>query len=93
MNESYKIFINKNILIYGLGKSGLSSFKFLNKKNKVFLFDDNKKVNLKKTYKKNLILKDQIHKLKFDVIVLSPGININKCKLNKFLKKNLFNLH
>ena len=93
MNESYKIFINKNILIYGLGKSGLSSFKFLNKKNKVFLFDDNKKVNLKKTYKKNLILKDQIHKLKFDVIVLSPGININKCKLNKFLKKNFQNIY
>ena len=88
MNESSKIFINKNILIYGLGKSGLSSFNFLNKRNKVFLFDDNKKINLRKIYKKNLILKSQIRKYKFDIIVISPGINIKNCKLNKFLKKN-----
>jgi len=34
------------ILIYGLGKTGISSFNFLKKKCKVFLFDDFEK-NLK----------------------------------------------
>ena len=88
MNESSNIFLNKKILIYGLGKSGFSSFKFLKKKNKVFLFDDNKKTNLNKIYQKNFISLGQIKKLKFDTIILSPGININNCKIKKYLKKN-----
>ena len=79
MNENSKIFINKKILIYGLGKSGVSSLNFLKKKNKIFLYDDNKK---------NLTLRNQITKLKFDAIILSPGIDINKCKLKNFLIKN-----
>ena len=80
MNDSLKTFINKKILIYGLGKSGLSSNDYLKKKNKIFLYDDNKK---------NLILAKQIKKIKFDAIIISPGIDIKKCKLSKFLKKNL----
>ncbi len=80
MNENSNIFINKKILIYGLGKSGLSSLNFLKKKNKIFLYDDNKK---------NSISLKQIKKLKLDVIIISPGIDVNKCKLSKFLKKNL----
>ena len=39
--------IKKKILIYGLGKSGLSSYKFLKKKADVYLFDDNSKINKK----------------------------------------------
>ena len=89
MNVSSNIFINKKIFIYGLGRSGLSSFKFLKRKNEVFLFDDNKNINLNYDLKKNLISSSQIHKLKFDLIILSPGVDINKCKLKKFLKKNL----
>ena len=82
------IFLNKKILIYGLGKSGLSAFKFLKKKNKVVLYDDFKS-NLKSLYiKKNLISYKNILKFKFDLIILSPGIDINKCKLTKILKKN-----
>jgi len=88
MNENSNIFINKKILIYGLGKSGISSFKFLKRKNQVFLFDDDKKIKLIRNYKKNLISFNQIKKFQFDLIVLSPGINDKKCKLNKFLKKN-----
>ena len=34
------IFSKKKILIYGLGKSGLSAFHFLDKKSNVFLYDD-----------------------------------------------------
>ncbi len=89
MNEDSNKFIRKKILIYGLGKSGLSSFKFLKKKNQVFLFDDNFKIKLKNDYRKYLISSKFINKTEFDVIILSPGINYKKCKLNKFLKKNL----
>ena len=35
------IFLRKKILIYGLGKSGISSYKFLKNKSDVYLFDDN----------------------------------------------------
>ena len=88
MNENSNIFINKKILIYGLGKSGISSFKFLKKRNQIFLFDDNNKIKLNDYTKKNLISLSLIKKIKFDLIVISPGINNKKCKLNKFLKKN-----
>ena len=76
------IFLNKKILIYGLGKSGLSTLQFLKNKSNVFLYDDLKK-NLK-----NSISYKSILKKKFDFIIISPGIDINKCKLSKFLKKN-----
>ena len=38
INKS-NIFLNKKILIYGLGKSGISTFRFLNNKSKIFLYD------------------------------------------------------
>ena len=77
------IFLNKKILIYGSGKSGLSTLKFLKNKSDVLLYDDFKR-NLKKSINLKFILKSH-----FDFIVISPGIDINKCKLSKFLKKNL----
>tara|TARA_Y100000591_G_scaffold161893_1_gene139637 strand:+ start:8424 stop:9722 length:1299 start_codon:yes stop_codon:yes gene_type:complete len=92
MNENSNIFLNKKILIYGLGKSGFSSFLFLKGKNEVFLFDDNK-VEIGQVYKKNLISINLIKKIKFDSIILSPGIDIKKCKLKKFLEKNLDIIH
>ena len=81
------IFLNKKILIYGLGKTGLSALKFLKNKAEIFVHDDHlskfKNLGIKNTINyKNLL------KLNFDQIILSPGIDINKCKLSKFLKKN-----
>ena len=35
-----KNFFKKRILIYGLGKSGLSTYSFLKKSNVISLFDD-----------------------------------------------------
>jgi UDP-N-acetylmuramoylalanine--D-glutamate ligase len=40
MIENKNIFLEKKILIYGLGKSGIASYKFLKNKAKVYLFDD-----------------------------------------------------
>ena len=81
------IFSNKKILIYGLGKTGLSAFKFLKNKSDIFLYDDyNSRIKIL-GIKKNLISYKNILRSKFDQIILSPGIDINKCKLSKFLKK------
>ena len=88
MGADLNIFLNKKILIYGLGKSGLSAFKFLKDKSNIFLYDDLQSNDKVKNIKKNLISYKNILKLKFDQIILSPGIDINKCKLSKFLKKN-----
>ncbi len=88
MDENSNIFINKKILIYGLGRSGISSFRYLKNRNQVFLFDDNNKIKLDSFTRRKLISSSLIQKIKFDLIIISPGINSKKCKLNKFLKKN-----
>ena len=77
MLNNLNIFYKKKILIYGLGKSGLSVLKFLKKDNKIITHDDKIKTDSKK-----------ITKIKFDYIIISPGIDINKCNLSKFLKNN-----
>ena len=53
MNGRQINFINKHILIYGFGKSGISCFNFLKKNNNCEIFDDNKE-NIQKNLKKNL---------------------------------------
>ena len=93
MVKNINSFSNKKILIYGLGKSGLSTFRFLKNKSEIFLFDDYYS-NLKNfNIKKKLISYKQISSYKFDKIILSPGIDINKCKLTRFLKKNYENIY
>ena len=77
MLNNPNIFYNKKILIYGLGKSGLSTFKFLKKDNEITTHDDKIKADIR-----------GITKVKFDYIIISPGIDINKCNLSKFLKNN-----
>ena len=77
MLKNLNIFNKKKILIYGLGKSGLSASKFLKKNNQITTYDDKIKSNIKK-----------IITVKFDYIIISPGIDIHKCGLSNFLKNN-----
>ena len=85
------MFINnsekKKILIYGLGLSGNSCLKFLKKKSDIKVFDDNYLLKNKKN-KKFFLKKKNVLKLKFDYIILSPGIDVKKCRLKKYLTKN-----
>ena len=90
MKQSEYIFSKKKILIYGLGKSGVSSFKFLKDKAELYLFDDKKKGSY---FNKKLITLSEISQIKFDKIIISPGIDILNCKLSKFLKKNLSKIY
>jgi UDP-N-acetylmuramoylalanine--D-glutamate ligase len=68
----------KNILVYGIGKSGLAVDEFYKKKNIVpFIFDDNKEINS---------LCDFDFK-KLDLAVVSPGVDESK-ELYKKLEAN-----
>ena len=89
MQDSKNVFVRKKILIYGLGKSGFSSYLFLRKNNEINLYDDNENIIKNKKIKKLFIKSNHINRINFDFIVISPGINIKKCYLKSFLKKNL----
>ena len=69
------IFFKKNFLIYGFGKSGFASYKFLRKKNDCKIIDDNRK-NIPIKYK---------HK------TIRCRFNLKKCfycSINKFTNQN-----
>ena len=79
LNDNLK---NKKLLIYGYGKSGHAAYNYLKKNNKILIYDDNKKLN------KFFISLKKIQLTEFNYIVLSPGIDINNCKLKNYIKKN-----
>ena len=89
MLKKKNIFLKKKILIYGLGKSGISTYQYLKKKNSLYLFDDKKYSIKNKNLKKKLIKFKDIKSQEFDHIIISPGIDIKKCKLAKYLNRNL----
>ena len=88
INTKLNFFSKKKILIYGLGKSGVSAFEFLKKKGEVSLFDDFELKIKNSKIKKKIINYKKLLNSTFDYIILSPGIDVKKCKLSKYLKKN-----
>ena len=87
MNKEEFQFKNKKILIYGFGISGKACFKHLNRNNNTFIYDDNLKLTTNK-YKTKILNQKKISQHNFNYIVVSPGIDLKKCLLNKYLKKN-----
>ena len=83
MRKTFK-FKDKSFAVYGLGITGKSVLKFLkkNKVNKILDWDDRLFKNNEKfkRFKVNLNI--------VDYIIVSPGINIKKSRLNKLLFKN-----
>lgn len=81
-----KEFNNKKILIFGYGKTGKSVQKyFIKNKVNYTIWDDNRKLNIKKIDKKYFLKK-------YDFIVLSPGVDIYHHRNKKFFKKHKKNI-
>ena len=85
-----KKYQNKKIAVYGMGLTGCSVAKTLKKLGgKIFCWDDDVKIR-KKVKKLNFPLNKFWLKQNFvDNIVISPGIDINRCKIKNYLRKNL----
>jgi len=83
--KTTKLIKDSSFAVYGLGVSGNSTMKFLNKKNKkkIYAWDDEKNKGDKKNF---YLFKKVLDKV--DYIVISPGINIQKTKFKLELSKN-----
>ena len=80
---------NKKIAIYGMGITGCSVARvFKRSKAQIFCWDDNKKTRKKIKNLKFPLSKFWLNQKLIDIIVISPGIDINKCKIKNYLKKN-----
>ena len=85
--QKYK---NKKIAIYGMGITGCSAARtFKRLKARVYCWDDNKKIRQKVKNLNFQINKFWLNKNLVDNIVISPGIDINKCKIKNYLRQNL----
>jgi len=81
---------NKKIAIYGMGLTGCSAARTLMKLGaQVFCWDDNIKVRKKIENFNFPFNKFWLDKNLVDNIVISPGIDISKCKIKNYLRKNL----
>ena len=81
---------NKKIAIYGMGITGCSTARALKRLGaKVFCWDDNLKIRKKIKNINFSTNKFWLSNNLVDNIVISPGIDINRCKIKKYLKKNL----
>ena len=80
---------NKKIAIYGMGLTGCSAARTLKKLGaEIICWDDNAKTR-KKIKNLNFPLNKFWLKQAFlDNIVISPGIDINKCIIRNYLRKN-----
>ena len=80
---------NKNILVFGMGNTGLATIQKLKKKIKnISAWDDN--ANSRKQAKKkfDIFFNKNFYKNSYDFIVMSPGINIYEHPQSSFFKDN-----
>ena len=85
---NFQKYQNKKIAIYGMGITGYSAARALKGlKAKVFCWDDNQKIRSKAKKLNFQVSKFWLDKDLPNSIVISPGINIYKCKIKKYLKK------
>ena len=79
---------NKKIAIYGMGITGCSAAKAFKKLNaEVVCWDDNKKIRKKIKNLNFPLIKFWLNQNLIDIVVISPGIDIGKCKIKNYLKK------
>ena len=84
-----KKYQNKIVGIYGLGKTGISAAKTLKKlKAKILCWDDNETARKQAKNLNFKLGKFWTKSNSIDFIVISPGINIDKCKIKNFLRNN-----
>ena len=85
-----KKYQNKRIAIYGMGITGYSTANFCKTlKADVVCWDDSQNTRKQIKNKKFKFEKFWMKKDSIDFIVISPGIDIRKCKIRNYLKKNL----
>ena len=85
----YQKYQNKKVAVYGMGVTGCSAAKTIkNLKAQVLCWDDNVKIRKKAKKHNYQINKFWLSNEKIDAIVVSPGIDIRKCKIRDYLKKN-----
>jgi len=88
-SEKYQ---NRKIAIYGMGRSGCSTARALKTlKAEIFCWDDNSNIRKKIKNLNFPINKFWLNNSKglIDYIVVSPGIDVNKCQIKDYLKNNL----
>jgi len=85
--QKYK---DKKIAVYGMGITGQSVARTFRKlKARVYCWDDSEKVRKKLKNLNFPLNKFWLSKNSFDSIVISPGIDIHKCKIKNYLRKHL----
>ena len=70
------ILYKKKYLIYGFGKSGFASYKFLKQKNNCKIFDDNKK-NVPLKFRSKTIDYKQLKSNFFETAIIKMSVIIN----------------
>ena len=82
MLNNLNIFYKKKILIYGLGKSGLSVLKFLKKNNEITTHDDKKKIDNKKLPQSTKFQKNHFGFQNFQIFNIKKLFHVSKYNKN-----------
>jgi UDP-N-acetylmuramoylalanine--D-glutamate ligase len=80
---------NKNILVFGMGNTGLATVQKLKKKIKnISAWDDNANSRNYAKKKFDIFFNKNFYKNSYDFIIMSPGINIYQHPHSSFFKNN-----